>query len=95
MLKGITLRGQIFFYCSKALYGCEWELCKDFYIGLGVRWMYQSVWVFNICMHDCTREMKTKIDLDAGLKVRGMEQSLVANPFADNTVLLAENERMV
>lgn len=40
--------------------------------------------------------MKTRVgNLGVSLKVRGIEQSVVADLFADDTVLLGENQRML
>ncbi len=55
-----------------------------------------SPWLFNIYMDGCIREMKVKVrDLGARLNVRGVEQPVVASLYADDTVLLAESERML
>ncbi len=49
-----------------------------------------SPWLFNIFMDGCTREMKA---LSARLKLNGMDWSVAACLFADDTVLLAHSER--
>ncbi len=47
-------------------------------------------------MGGCMREMKARGgELGPRLKVRGTEESLVAGLFADDAVLLAENEGML
>ncbi len=47
-------------------------------------------------MDGCTREMKVGVwDLGARLNVRGVEQPLVAGLYVDDTVLLAESERVL
>ncbi len=51
-------------------------------------------WLLNIFMDGCMREMKAKVgNVDARLKVNGVDWSVVACLFADDTVLLAESER--
>ncbi len=55
-----------------------------------------SPWLFSIYMDGCIREMKVIVlDLGARLNVRGVEQSLVAGLYADDTVLLVESEGML
>ncbi len=55
-----------------------------------------SLWLFNIYMAGCIREMKVRVwNLGARLNVRGLEQPLVAGLYADDTVLLAESEGML
>ncbi len=55
-----------------------------------------SLWLFNIYMDGCIREMKVRVrDLGARLNVRGVEQPLVAGLYVDDTVLLAESEGML
>ncbi len=73
------------------------ELSESFNVVVGVRQgCIMSPWLFNIYMDGCIREMKVKVrDLGARLNARGMEQPLVAGLYADDTVLLAENERML
>ncbi len=55
-----------------------------------------SPWLFSIYMDGCIREMKVRVrDLGARLNVRGVEQPLVVDLYADDTVLLAESEGML
>ncbi len=55
-----------------------------------------SLWLFNIYMNGCIREMKVGVlDLGARLNVRGVEQPLVAGLYGDDTVRLAESEGML
>ncbi len=55
-----------------------------------------SLWLFNIYMDGCIREMKVRVQgLGARLNVRGVEQPVVAGLYADDTVLLAESEGML
>ncbi len=72
------------------------ELSESFNVEVGVRQgCVMSPWLFNIYMDGCIREMKFRVrDLGARLNVRGVEQPLVASLYADDTVLLAENEGM-
>ncbi len=52
-----------------------------------------SSWLFNIFMDGCMRKMKAKVgNVAAGLKVNGVDWSMVAYLFADDTVLLSESE---
>ncbi len=47
-------------------------------------------------MDGCKREMKNRVgEVGSRLKVRVTEESLVAGLFADDAVLLAENEGML
>ncbi len=58
--------------------------------------MCDSLWLFNIYMDGCIREMKVGLwELGAGLNVRGVEQPLVAGLYADDTMLLIESEGML
>ncbi len=53
-----------------------------------------SPWLFNIFMDECMREVKAKMGkVGARLKLNGMDWSVAACLFADDTVLLAESER--
>ncbi len=72
------------------------DLSESFNIEVGVRQgCVMSLWRFNIYMDGCIREMKVRVqDLGARLNVRGVEQPLVADLYADDTVLLAETEGM-
>ncbi len=69
------------------------ELSASFNVEVGVRQgCVMSLWLFDIYMDGCTREMKVRVrDLGARLNVRGVEQPLVAG----ETVLLAESGRML
>ncbi len=69
----------------------------EFKVEVGVRQgCVMSPWLFNIYMDGCIREMKVRVrDLGVKLNMRGVEQPLVAGLYADDTVLLAENERML
>ncbi len=52
-----------------------------------------SPWLFNIFMDGCMREMKCKtVHKGAKLMLNGEVWSVVTCLFADDTVLLAENE---
>lgn len=52
-------------------------------------------WLFDVYIDGCMREMEAKVvELDTSLKTRGKE-SFVAGVFAEDTVLLAEDERML
>ncbi len=49
-----------------------------------------------MCMDGYIREIEVGVrDLGASLNVRGVEQSLVAGLYVDDTVLLAESEGML
>ncbi len=53
-----------------------------------------SSWLFNILMDGCMSEMKAKVgNVDARLRVNGVDCFVVSCLFADDTVLLAESER--
>ncbi len=53
-----------------------------------------SPWLFNIFMSGCMREIKAKIGkIGAGLKLNGVDWSVAACLFVDDTMLLAESER--
>ncbi len=73
------------------------ELSESFKIEVGVRQgCVMSLWLFNIYMDRCIREMKVGVqDLGARLNVRGVEQPMVVCLYADDTVLLAESEGML
>ncbi len=73
------------------------ELSESFNVEVGVRQgCVMSPWLFNIYMDGCIRNMKIRVqDLGARLNVRGVEQPLVASLYADDTVLLAENEGLL
>ncbi len=73
------------------------ELSESFKVEVGVRQLcVMPPWLFNIYMDGCMRERKVGMqDLGARLNVRGVEQPLVASLYADDTVLLAESERML
>ena len=52
------------------------------------------LWLFNIFMESCMREMKAKVgNIGARLKLNEKGWAVVACLFADYTVLLAESER--
>ncbi len=73
------------------------ELSESFNVEVGV-WQrcLMSLWLFNIYMDGCIREMKVGAwDLGARLNVRGVEQPFVAGLYVDDTVLLAESEGML
>ncbi len=54
------------------------------------------LWLFNICMDGCVKEMTVGVrELGVKLNVRGVDQPLLADLYADNTVLLAESEGML
>ncbi len=63
--------------------------------GVGVRQgCVMSPWLFNIFINRCMREMKAKVGkVGARLKLNGVDWSVAACLFADDTVLLAESER--
>ncbi len=69
----------------------------SFNVEVGVRQgCVMSLWLFSIYMDGCIREMKVRVrDLGAKLNVRGVEQSLVAGLYVDDTMLLAESEGML
>ncbi len=71
------------------------ELSDSFGVGLGVRQgCVMSPWLFNIFMDGCMREMKAKVGkVGARMKLNGVDWSVAACLFADDTVLLAESER--
>lgn len=54
-----------------------------------------TLYQFNINMDFCMKEMQAAVSKHAMLKEKDTEQSLVAVLFADDTVLLAESERML
>ncbi len=72
------------------------ELSESFNVEVGVRQgCLMSLWLFSIYMDGCVREMKVRVrDLSARLNVKGVEQPLVAGLYADDTVLLADSDRM-
>ncbi len=67
-------------------------MSESFNVEVGVRQGCMMLpWLFNIYMDGCIREMKFRVRaLGARLKVRGVEQPLVASLYADDTVLLAD-----
>ncbi len=71
------------------------ELSDSFTVGVRVRQGFaMSPWLFNIFMDGCMREVKAKVGkIGAGLKLNGVDWSVTACLFADDTVLLAESER--
>ncbi len=71
------------------------EFGDSFAVGVGVRQeCVMSPWLFNIFMDGCMREMKVKVGkVDARLKLNGVDCSVAACLFVDDTVLLAESER--
>ncbi len=72
-------------------------MSESFKVAVSVRQgCVMSPWLFNIYVDGCIREMKVRVrDLGARLNVRGVEQLLVAGLYADDTVVLAESERML
>ncbi len=51
-------------------------------------------WLFNIFMDGCMREMKAKVGIiGARMKLNGVDWSVTACLFTDDTVLVAESER--
>ena len=53
-----------------------------------------SPWLFDIFMDGCMRELKAKVGkIGARVKMNGVEWSVDACLFADDTVLPAESER--
>ncbi len=53
-----------------------------------------SPWLFNIFVDGCMRKMKSKVGIiGARMKLNGVDWSVVACLFVDDTVLLAESER--
>ncbi len=53
-----------------------------------------SPWLFNIFIDGCMRDMKARLGrISARMKLNGVDWSVAACPFADDTVLLAESER--
>ncbi len=53
-----------------------------------------SPWLFNIFIDGCMREMKAEVGrIGAKVKLNGVDWSVAACLFADDTVLLAESER--
>ncbi len=72
-------------------------LSESFNVEVGVRQgCVMSPWLFNIYMDGCIREMKVGVrDLGTRLNMRGVEQPVVADLYADDAVLLAESEGML
>ncbi len=72
------------------------EVSESFIVEVGVRQGYMMPpWLFIVYMNGCIREVKVRVGgLGARLHVRGVEQTLVVGLYADDTVLLAESERM-
>ena len=55
-----------------------------------------SLWLFNIFMDGFMREMKARVGkVSARLKLNGETWEVVTSLFADDTVLLAEDERQL
>ena len=71
------------------------ELSDSFDIDVGVRQScVMSLWLFNIFMDGCMREMKAKVgNIGARMKLSGCDWEVTASLFADDTVLLADSER--
>ncbi len=71
------------------------ELSNSFPVGVGVRHGHVMLpWLFNIFMSGCMRTMKDKVEkLGARLKLKGVDWSVASCLFADDTVLLADDQR--
>ncbi len=69
------------------------ELSESFSVEVGMKQgCIMSPWLFSIYVDGCIRGMKVMVrDLGARLKVRGVEQPLVAGLSVDDTVMLAES----
>ncbi len=93
MLEGV----RSFYENASASVRVNGELSESFNVEVGMRQgCVMLPWLFNIYMDGCIREMKVRVqDLGARLNVRGVEQPLAASLYADDTVLLAENEGML
>lgn len=58
--------------------------------------MCDVTWTFNVYMNSCIRKMKGRVgELCPRLKMSATGKSLVAGLFADDTLLLAESERLL
>lgn len=56
------------------------------------QWCMMTLWLRDIYMDSCMREMKARVGyLGLRLVVRGEEQFLMASLFTDDTVFLAES----
>ncbi len=73
------------------------EFSESFNVEVGKRQgCIMLLWLFNIYMDGCIGEMKVGIhDLDARLKVKGVEEPLLAGLYAVDTMLLAESKGML
>ncbi len=71
------------------------ELSDSFAIGVGVRQgCVMLPLLFNIFMDGCMRKMKAEVGkIRARIKLNGVDWSVAACLFADDTVLLEESER--
>ncbi len=90
LLKGI----QAFYRVANACVRIGGEFSESFSVKVGVRQgCVMSLWLFNIFMDGCMREMKCKV-VKAGAKLRlnGEVWSVVTCPIVDDTMLLAESE---
>ncbi len=84
-----------FYREANACVKVDGELSDSFGVGMGVKQgCAMSPWLFNIFMDGCMREVRAKVrKIGAGLKLNGVDWSVTACLFADDTVLLAESER--
>ena len=84
-----------FYREASACVKVDGELSDSFAVEVGVRQgCVMSPWLFNIFMDGCMREMKAKVGkIGARLKLNGVDWSVTACLFTDDTVLLAESER--
>ncbi len=86
-----------FYREANACVKVDGDRSDSFAVGVGVRQgCVMSPWLFNIFMDGSMKEVIAKVGkADAGLKLNGVDWSVTAFLFADDTVLLAESEKVI
>ncbi len=84
-----------FYWEVNACVKVDGGLSNSFEVGVGLRQeCVMLTWLFNIFMNVCMKEMKATVEKIGGrIKLNGVDWSVAARLFLNDTVLQAKSER--